>query len=235
MAKDPAFLFYPGDWLGGTMTLTRHQKGCYMDLLMAQFNSGPLSLDQIKLVLGQDQATWTVLQNKFQKDNSGRFFNQKLATEVEKRKAFVESRSANKKGKKKSYHKSYENDMNVHMENRNENEDINEDDKGGVQGRIETYGPTDSENFFLISSGLLNAEKCRINGLDGLKAYYESHGSLIRESDIPKAREFMEARPGGVFNDFGHLVNAFNQFRKQPHINGKANGKSFTTADVFGK
>jgi len=22
MGKDPAFLFYPGDWLGGTMTMT---------------------------------------------------------------------------------------------------------------------------------------------------------------------------------------------------------------------
>ena len=29
MAKDPTFLFYTGDWLGGTMVLTRHQKGCY--------------------------------------------------------------------------------------------------------------------------------------------------------------------------------------------------------------
>ena len=133
MAKDPAFLFYPGDWLGGTMLLTRHQKGCYMDLLMAQFNSGPLSLDQIKLVLGQDQALWTVLQDKFKKDNSGRFFNQKLATEIEKRKSYVESRSTNKKGKTKSYDKSYENHMSGHMENENRNEYVNEIRKG-VQG-----------------------------------------------------------------------------------------------------
>lgn len=124
MAKDPAFLFYPGDWLGGTMLLTRHQKGCYLDLLMAQFNSGPLSLEHIKALLGQDQATWTVLQTKFTLDNNGKFFNEKLATEIEKRKSFTLSRSNNKSGRKKSYDKSCDNHMNNHMENENENRDL---------------------------------------------------------------------------------------------------------------
>ena len=44
MSKDPAFLFYPGDWLGGTMLMTRHHKGAYMDLLMAQYNNGHMTL-----------------------------------------------------------------------------------------------------------------------------------------------------------------------------------------------
>ncbi len=48
MAKDPATLWYWGDWQGGTSTFTRHLKGCYMDLLNAQFNNGHLSLDEIK-------------------------------------------------------------------------------------------------------------------------------------------------------------------------------------------
>lgn len=127
MAKDPAFLFYPGDWLGGTMLLNRHQKGCYIDLLMAQFNSGPLSLDQIKAVLGQDQALWTVLQTKFKTDNCGRFFNEKMATEIEKRKKFVASRSNGKSGRKKSHDLSYDNHTGNHTEdeNRNENKSVN--------------------------------------------------------------------------------------------------------------
>jgi len=37
MAKDPAFLFYPGDWQLGTMHLTLLEKGCYMELLVLQF------------------------------------------------------------------------------------------------------------------------------------------------------------------------------------------------------
>jgi len=153
MAKDPAFLFYPGDWLGGTMLLSRHQKGCYIDLLMAQFNSGPLSLEHIKTVLGQDQATWTVLQAKFKLDNNGKFFNEKLATEIEKRKSYVASRGTNRSGKK-PYDASYENHMNHHMENGNENRDeIKNLDKGGAGGKpILTY-PFTSLDFKVLWQG----------------------------------------------------------------------------------
>lgn len=93
MAKDPAFLFYPGDWMGGTMIFTRHQKGCYIDLLIAQFNNGPLSLESIKTILGQDQATWTILSSKFKKDSAGNYFNERLAAEIEKRKKFSNNQS----------------------------------------------------------------------------------------------------------------------------------------------
>lgn len=133
MAKDPAFLFYPNDWLGGTMTLTRHQKGCYIDLLIAQFNIGPLSLETIKTVLGQDQATWTVLSSKFKKDSAGNFFNERLATEIEKRAKFSQSRreNVNKRYQKNdtlvSTHVEH---MNLHMEDRNRNENRNKKIKG---------------------------------------------------------------------------------------------------------
>lgn len=88
MSKDPAFLFYPNDWLGGTMTLTRHQKGCYIDLLVAQFNSGPLSLDTIKTILGQDQAAWTVLSSKFKQTAERLWYNERLVAEKAKREEF---------------------------------------------------------------------------------------------------------------------------------------------------
>ncbi len=126
MSKDPAFLFYPGDWLGGTMIMSRHQKGCYIDLLITQFNNGPLSLETIKTVLGQDQAIWTVLSSKFKQDSSGNFFNERLATEIEKRKKFCRSRGDNRKGgKNQSYESSHENHMNHHMENEDENRNEN--------------------------------------------------------------------------------------------------------------
>jgi len=38
MAKDPAFLFYPNDYIGGTMGMTFEEKGAYIELLMLQFN-----------------------------------------------------------------------------------------------------------------------------------------------------------------------------------------------------
>jgi hypothetical protein len=119
MPKDPAFLFYPNDWLGGTVGMTRHLKGCYIDLLIAQFNNGPLSLDTIKTVLGQDQASWTVLSKKFKQTAEGLWSNERLATEVNKRAAYSESRRNNRKAKTKTYDESYEKDMIQHMEDRN--------------------------------------------------------------------------------------------------------------------
>lgn len=97
MAKDPAVLWYFNDWHGGTFTLSRHQKGCYMDLLYAQFNSGHLSLDEIKTVLGSDFGqTWPTLQKKFKKDEiTGLFFNERLVFEADKRKTYTASRREN--------------------------------------------------------------------------------------------------------------------------------------------
>lgn len=93
MAKDPAFLFYPGDFQGGTMTMSRHLKGCYLDLLIAQFNTGALSLEEIRNVLGNDFAAWGTLQKKFKADEAGKFFNEKLRAEILKRQVFVKSQS----------------------------------------------------------------------------------------------------------------------------------------------
>lgn len=100
MAKDPAFLFYPGDWQGGTSTFSRFLKGCYLDVLIAQFNSGHLSLEEIKTVLGSDFGqSWPALQKKFKKDADGLFFNEKLHTEIVRRNEYSKSRSDNRKGK----------------------------------------------------------------------------------------------------------------------------------------
>lgn len=104
MAKDPAVLWYFNDWHGGTFTLGRHQKGCYMDLLYAQFNSGHLSLDEIKTVLGSDFGqTWPTLQKKFVKDEiTGLFYNERLVFEAEKRRSYSSSRRTNLSGDKKT-------------------------------------------------------------------------------------------------------------------------------------
>lgn len=102
MAKDPAFLFFPGDWLGGTMTFTRHEKGAYMDLLMAQFNNGRISSEEIKTILGKDdfEKLWEgKLKKKFRVNGDGLYYNEKLENETIKRKKFTESRRKNREGK----------------------------------------------------------------------------------------------------------------------------------------
>jgi len=122
MAKDPAFLFYPSDWDGGTKLFTRAQKGAYIDLLMAQFHCGHMRGQEIRHVLGRDyDRMWNKkLKSKFKIDSEGLFYNEKLENEQIKRKKFTESRKLNIQGinqyTKNSGHKS------EHMVN--ENKDI---------------------------------------------------------------------------------------------------------------
>lgn len=96
--KDPAVLWYWGDWGGGTRTLSRHLKGCYMDLMEAQFNSPDqsLSLEEIKTVLHIDfEVCWPSLEHKFQLLTTNKYQNARLFHEKQKRTNYSQSRSKN--------------------------------------------------------------------------------------------------------------------------------------------
>lgn len=115
--KDPAVLWYFNDWGGGTVGMTRHQKGAYMDLLHAQFNLGDLSLVQIKNVLGSDfGAHWSTIKEKFTFDLvTDTYYNERLKQEREKRSNFTDSRRSNRLSK------SLVSTTEGHMEDVNEN------------------------------------------------------------------------------------------------------------------
>lgn len=127
MAKDPAFLFYPSDWISGTLGMNFEEKGAYFELLMTQFNQGHMTSHMIGRMVGQ---LWDSIKHKFIQDENGLWYNIRLEQEKEKRKAFTESRRNNIKGKnqhteiktKKTGHK--KGHMTSHMENENVN--INE-------------------------------------------------------------------------------------------------------------
>ncbi len=118
------------------MTFTRHQKGCYHDLLMAQFSEGHMTLDDVKTVLGIDfESHWEVkLKGKFQVDAQGRFFNQKLEDEINKRKNFTESRRSNRTSKEHM-----KNHMSPHMENGNGNDNRALPENEGVFNQKENF------------------------------------------------------------------------------------------------
>ena len=118
MAKDPAFLFYPNDYIGGTMGMTFEEKGAYIELLMLQFNRGHMDSHMIAHCVGQ---LWLRIKSKFIQDENGLWYNERLDIEKTKRKAFSESRRNNIKGKNQ-HTKAH---MTSHMENEDEN--VNED------------------------------------------------------------------------------------------------------------
>ena len=124
MSKDPAFLFYPNDYIGGTMGMTLEEKGAYIEILMMQFNRGHMTSHMIGQVIGQ---LWGQIQHKFKKDSDGLWYNVRLEEEQIRRKDFVISRRNNKLGT--NQHTKKDNDksahMTSHMEDVNENVIVN--------------------------------------------------------------------------------------------------------------
>ena len=101
MGKDPAFLFYPGDWTQGTQYYTFEEKGAYITLLCLQFDKETLTDDLIKRTLGiRYKMLWPVIKEKFKIENET-YYNEKLLEVMTKRKAFTESRRQNRLGKTK--------------------------------------------------------------------------------------------------------------------------------------
>jgi len=100
MGKDPAFLFYPGDFNEGTQDFTNEEVGAYLRLLLFQFAQGHLPLDRIRRRLGYDEFAklWPTLKDKFITDTDGLYYNARLEQEQIKRTNYCQSRRDNKTG-----------------------------------------------------------------------------------------------------------------------------------------
>lgn len=128
MAKDPAFLFYPDNFMSGTMFMTNEQVGKYIRLLCAQHQTGHLKeRDMMKICESYDEDIFS----KFVKDEENRYYNLRLEAEIVKRKKYSESRSNNRKAgidnqkKPSTYDTTYENHMGNGNININKDKDIN--------------------------------------------------------------------------------------------------------------
>lgn len=135
--KDPAFLFYPGDWLGGTMGMTFEEKGAYIELLMFQFNNDKFTEAHAERMLGVCFTNvWQNIQTKFKTDGTY-YWNERLKLEKEKRANFCESRrqsalsiskEKNTNKKKKAYAKNTQQRMEDEDENINKDINVSEDE-----------------------------------------------------------------------------------------------------------
>lgn len=128
MGKDPAFMFYSGDFLVGTMTMSFEDRGKYITILSYMHQNGRISEETIRLLVG---SVSDMLRLKFSQDKDGNWFNNRLESEIEKRKNFVSSRQENgKKGgrppkiKEKSNKKTYAKPKQNLPEDDNINENI---------------------------------------------------------------------------------------------------------------
>ena len=143
MAKDPAFLFYPGDWNLGTMHLTLLEKGCYIELLILQFAKGKFTEAHAKHMLnGSFDLAWATIREKFSTDGTF-YWNKRLMAEKEKRQKFTESRRSNAITKKKP--KAYAEHMHEHMPMHMEDENINNNNPIVISINTNTISNTKGE------------------------------------------------------------------------------------------
>jgi uncharacterized protein YdaU (DUF1376 family) len=176
MAKDPAFLFYPGDYVSGTMGMTFEEKGAYMDLLMLQFNRGHMNTHMIQHTIGH---LWEQVKCKFIQDNEGLWYNVRLDIEKEKRKTFTESRRNNIKPKNKpSYEPSYETHMQPHMDSHmeNVNENINKD-------IITNKSKCSFEQVYEYMANKISLDLAKIEA-EKFVNYYESNGWKVGKNPM---------------------------------------------------
>ena len=90
--KDPAYLFYPSDFLTGCASLTMEERGQYITLLCLEHQLGRLSEKTIRLSVGS--VSVDVLA-KFKQDENGLLYNERLEIEIEKRSNFIDTRRNN--------------------------------------------------------------------------------------------------------------------------------------------
>lgn len=180
MSKDPAILFYTGDFLNGCTDLTFEERGQYITLLCLQHQKGHLSDKTIRLTVGS--VSVDVLK-KFIKDGEGNYYNDRMEEEIAKRQHFLDTRYFNgKKGGRPIKPNSKPNSKptgNLPI-NGNENEDIVEEENK-KRGRIKFSPPTlDEVILYFTENGYTDDAGRKAFNYYSLADWHDSRGNKIK-------------------------------------------------------
>ena len=213
MSKDPAFLFYSSDFLTGTALMTDEQIGKYIKLLCYQHQKGHLTeRDMLKICLTHDED----ILSKFEKDENGLYYNARLQQEVEKRKAYSESRRQNRTKKDMN---NISNSYVQHMENENENIIVssntikNKDNSTQIENNLFL----DFWAAYPVKTGKIHAEKI-----------FNKLAAKVQQQIIDHVQEFAKHKP---FPTYQHpnpttYLNQKRYLDELPKIDKSANGNS---------
>jgi len=176
MAKDPAFLFYSNDFLSGTYLMNDEQVGKYIRLLCLQHQKGSLSKkDMLNICKTYDEDIFS----KFSIDKDDNYFNIRLKDEFEKRRAYSESRSINRKGKKsKKTSKTYDN----HMEDEDGNKDV----------IIDKYNKMDFDKFW-------NLYDKKVGKKEKIKSKWDKLTKEIQQKILDYLPKYIKSQPDKKF------------------------------------
>jgi hypothetical protein len=219
MAKDPAFLFYPGDAAEDVSHMNRLERGAYFDIVQSQKKFGPLSITLIKKILGKDfDSVWDALKIclTYEKDM---YFIAWLQDSIEKRKKYSASRANNRKGQNQSNFPENAKTYVEHMENGNENRIVIDIEK--IKDENEKQNPieigTPNGHRVVIQSKYVGDVPIVIHGAEGLKKHFTNTGQLdaIERAKWIDFDGFMEKNPARFFDDADYLYNSFKKHHEK--------------------
>ncbi len=191
--KDPAFLFYPNDWIGGTMGMTFEEKGAYVELLITQFNRGHMTSHMIGRIVGQ---LWDNIKDKFEVDPEGLYFNRRLEIEQIKRKDFTKSRRNNLSGNNQYTNKSKNKGghttsrMEDVNENRNKDIVINKGIEDRKQAFISKCIDANTQHSIDKNGEVILSEHLLFDFNDGFAPYWTEHGEKDKKMKFEKQKSF---------------------------------------------
>lgn len=197
--KDPAFLFYSSDFLSGTMLMTDEEIGQYIKLICLQHQKGHL---KEKDILNICKTHNEEIFSKFKIDEEGNYYNERLEIEVNKRKAYSESRRKNRKKKeeKETYEEDMKNICNSYEEHM-ENENIN------INKNIDLIKNKDRDKR------VIGEEEEEIEVLEiwetQFNEFYSLYPKKVKKQDVKKW--FQKNMPSNEL--FSSMMNSLEQFR----------------------
>lgn len=142
MAKDPAFLFYPGDYLRDTQNLSEKTQVAYDRIMCEHMRNICISKQQLKFFTKRLSDEEKEELNFMLIEINGGYQIEWVAESITKRKAYSESRRNNRTSKPKQSKKKTSTTYDTHMENEDENVNDNKREK--------VIFPFDSEKFKLM-------------------------------------------------------------------------------------
>jgi len=120
MAKDPAFLFYPGDYLRDTQTLSESTQVAYDRIMCEHMRNICISKRQLKFFTKRlDSDEIEELMDVLTEIETGKYQITWVAESIEKRRKYSESRRKNRKGKSSKTPNNISETYDDHMENEN--------------------------------------------------------------------------------------------------------------------
>lgn len=198
------FTFYPQDWWTSDtfFEFNAFERYVYLECLFLMYrNDGYMKTQktQFENRMGLDEIpneTWNKITQKFEKNNLG---YTSTTINARLRKAIVSRKNGAKGGRPKK-------------SKNPENPENNLKGKDNIKDNIIELGDKTQKHFLIITPKYANDNRYRLWGVDGVTEYLDMNGSKWPRTDL--AEKFMRDKTGQPFNDFGHILNAYQLFIK---------------------